>query len=98
MEPVEGRRVVVEDLLEHLVWQVAKPVGDELPGRDRRGRRSWGHGRRMGKVALVQDALGPEDLDRLAGGVGLEPEASVHLALEVLARQEVVLGVLEGDT
>ncbi len=52
----------------------------------------------MREVGLVEEVVGTEELDRLPGGLALEPEAAEDLALEVLAGQQVVLGVFERDT
>ena len=91
-----GLVALVEDGAQHVLGEVAELLGDVLAGLHGHRGRAGRHARRVREVALVQEAVRAHLLDGRLDGVVLEPEAAVHLALEVLARQEVVLGVLLG--
>ena len=84
------QHLLVHDLLRHpaedALGELARPLGRRLRPRVLAGR--------VRVVGLEQDVVRVLG-DRVAGGLLLEPEAAVHLALEVLAGQQVVLGVLE---
>src|SRR4029079_8315724 len=89
--------VAGEDLVGQLVRQRSEDAGGVVPRALRRGLGSGVLARGMGVVGLEQDVVGVLG-DGVQGGLLLEPEAAVDLAGEVLARQQVVLGVLEAGT